>query len=125
VLLTTFHACRNAPSALRLHSFAGGCALLRSRHSGIAAAQEAPPGGANMTRVTASGICRGIEDAISVKRDATSIVESISAEDIGKLPDTSIAESIARLPGLTAQPVARRAQVPASVACRPTSPRRC
>ncbi|MFA6984813.1 MAG: TonB-dependent receptor [Arenimonas sp.] len=31
------------------------------------------------------------------------MVESISAEDIGKLPDSSIAESIARLPGLTAQ----------------------
>jgi iron complex outermembrane receptor protein len=30
-------------------------------------------------------------------------VESVSAEDIGKLPDSSIAESIARLPGLTAQ----------------------
>ncbi len=64
-----------------------------------------------MTKVTVSGIRRGIEDAISVKKDATSIVESISAEDIGKLPDTSIAESIARLPGLAAQRVAGRAQV--------------
>ena len=49
------------------------------------------------------GIRRGIEDAIDTKQSATSIVESVSAEDIGKLPDSSIAESIARLPGLTAQ----------------------
>ena len=49
------------------------------------------------------GIRRGIENAIDTKQSATSIVESVSAEDIGKLPDSSIAESIARLPGLTAQ----------------------
>lgn len=61
--------------------------------------------------VTVTGIRAGIEGAISVKRDATSIVEAISAEDIGKLPDVSIAESIARLPGVTAQRVAGRAQV--------------
>jgi iron complex outermembrane receptor protein len=59
--------------------------------------------------IVTSGIRRGIEDAIELKRDATSIVEAISAEDIGKLPDSSIAESIARLPGLAAQRVAGRA----------------
>lgn len=61
--------------------------------------------------VKVTGIRRGIESAISIKRDATSIVEAVSAEDIGKLPDVSIAESIARLPGLSAQRVAGRAQV--------------
>ena len=57
------------------------------------------------------GIRRGIEAAIDIKQNATSIVESVSAEDIGKLPDVSIAESLARLPGLSAQRVAGRAQV--------------
>lgn len=61
--------------------------------------------------VVVTGIRRGIESAIAVKRDSTSIVEAISAEDIGKLPDVSIAESLARLPGLAAQRVAGRAQV--------------
>jgi TonB-dependent receptor len=61
--------------------------------------------------VTVTGIRAGIESAIAVKRDSTSIVEAISAEDIGKLPDVSIAESIARLPGVAAQRVAGRAQV--------------
>ncbi len=65
----------------------------------------------DLDTVTVTGIRRGIESAISVKRDATSIVEAVSAEDIGKLPDVSIAESIARLPGLAAQRVAGRAQV--------------
>ena len=64
-----------------------------------------------LEKVTVTGIRVGIEDAISTKKDATSIVESVSAEDIGKLPDVSIAESIARLPGISAQRVAGRAQV--------------
>ena len=61
--------------------------------------------------VVVTGIRRGIESAISVKRDSTSIVEVISAEDIGKLPDVTIGESISRLPGVAAQRVAGRAQV--------------
>ncbi len=69
-------------------------------------AQEA----AKQDAVVVTGIRKGIEDAISVKKDSNSIVEVVTAEDIGKLPDQSIAESIARLPGLTAQRVAGRAQ---------------
>lgn len=59
--------------------------------------------------VMVTGIRRGIENAIDTKQTADSIVESVSAEDIGKLPDVSIAESVARLPGLAAQRVAGRA----------------
>ncbi|WP_396270722.1 TonB-dependent receptor [Ideonella sp.] len=59
--------------------------------------------------VTVKGIRKGIEDAINVKKNSDQIVEAISAEDIGKLPDSSIAESIARLPGLAAQRVGGRA----------------
>ncbi|MBK8286512.1 MAG: TonB-dependent receptor [Ahniella sp.] len=55
------------------------------------------------------GIRSGIERAIDLKYDETSIVEAVSSEDIGKLPDVSIAESIARLPGLAAQRVQGRA----------------
>ena len=65
----------------------------------------------NLDAVQVTGIRRGIENAIAAKQDATSVVEVISAEDIGKLPDVSIAESLARLPGLAAQRVAGRAQV--------------
>ncbi len=64
-----------------------------------------------LDKVQVTGIRRGIESAIAIKKDSTSIVEAISAEDIGKLPDVSIAESLARLPGLAAQRVAGRAQV--------------
>lgn len=77
--------------------------------SAQADATTAQDAATELDRVTVTGIRRGIENAIETKRTSTSIVESISAEDIGKLPDLSIAESIARLPGLTAQRVAGRA----------------
>ena len=60
-------------------------------------------GGADAQQVVVTGIRRGIEAAISVKKNSDQIVEAISAEDIGKLPDTTIAESLARLPGVTTQ----------------------
>lgn len=56
------------------------------------------------------GIRRSIQESIDAKQASSSIVEAISAEDIGKLPDTSIADSIARLPGLTAQRFGGRPQ---------------
>ncbi|MFC5511608.1 TonB-dependent receptor [Massilia jejuensis] len=56
-----------------------------------------------VTTVRVTGIRKGIEAAISIKKNSTSIVEAISAEDIGKLPDQSVAESISRLPGVSAQ----------------------
>ncbi|MCB9961565.1 MAG: TonB-dependent receptor [Hyphomonas sp.] len=61
--------------------------------------------------VVVSGFRQSIANSIATKRTNTSIVEAISAEDIGKLPDNSIAESLARLPGLTAQRLRGRAQV--------------
>ena len=90
--------------AFKLSPVAAGCAVLLSALSGNSYAADAPAdAAAPVQSVTVSGIRRGIEDAISIKKDASSIVEAISAEDIGKLPDTTIAESLARLPGLTTQ----------------------
>ncbi|MES2297987.1 MAG: TonB-dependent receptor [Pseudomonadota bacterium] len=116
------------PVAFKLSPVAAGCAALLMATSSYAQQAETPKqdpapaaqqadaskkdGAADsVTSVVVKGIRRGIEDAISVKKTSSSIVEAISAEDIGKLPDVSIAESIARLPGLAAQRVAGRAQV--------------
>ncbi len=53
--------------------------------------------------IQVSGIRASLMRAQAVKMDNTSIVEALSAEDIGKLPDTSVAESLARLPGLAGE----------------------
>lgn len=61
--------------------------------------------------IVVTGFRASLTSAIRTKRSADQILESVSAEDIGKLPDNSIAESIARLPGVTAQRVDGRDQV--------------
>ena len=66
---------------------------------------------ASLDTVVVTGLRGSIESSISVKRHSDSIVEAVSSEDIGKLPETSIAESLARLPGVTAQRVNGRDQV--------------
>ena len=55
--------------------------------------------------IVVTGFRRALENAVVEKKTRDLVVESISAEDIGKLPDASIAESIARLPGVTSQRV--------------------
>ena len=69
--------------------------------------------------VQVTGIRRSILSSVNTKQSADSIVEAVSSEDLGKLPDVSIAESLARLPGLAAQRVDGRAQV---IAIRGMSP---
>ncbi|MES3025424.1 MAG: TonB-dependent receptor [Pseudomonadota bacterium] len=108
-------------TSFRLNPVAAGCAVLLTAMASSAYAQQAAPAPVPaptdaaataaekeaakpaIQTVTVSGIRRGIEAAISIKKNSSSIVEAISAEDIGKLPDSSVAESIARLPGVTTQ----------------------
>ena len=74
------------------------------------AADEDEDEQATLDVVTVTGIRGSIQNSLNAKRNATSIVEAISSEDIGKLPDLSIADSLARLPGVTAQRVRGRSQ---------------
>ncbi len=95
-------------TAFAVSSTATGCAILLMAAGAPAFAADAPGATAAadtgpLEEVVVTGIRAAIESAISVKKNADKIVESISAEDIGKLPDTSIAESLARLPGVTTQ----------------------
>lgn len=100
----------------------GGRALLMSSAAGMALVMLGAAGAQaqdtstttakadDSTTVVVTGIRRGLQDALTVKRKSNSIVEAISAEDIGKLPDESIADSLTRLPGLAGQIVKGRYQ---------------
>ncbi|MBS0566277.1 MAG: TonB-dependent receptor [Proteobacteria bacterium] len=65
---------------------------------------------ASLDTVTVTGIRGSIQSALSVKENLDSIAEAIAPEDLGKLPDLSIAESLARLPGLATQRVGGHAE---------------
>lgn len=96
---------------------AAACSAMVLMASPAAWGQEAAE--AQPQTIVVTGLRHSIESSIAVKRNSDSIVEAISAEDIGKLPDVSIAEALARLPGLAGQRVAGRAQV---IAIRGLSP---
>jgi iron complex outermembrane receptor protein len=96
---------------------APGSALALLAFAGSVSAQQAPAGAVaasdskdNLEEIVVTGIRKSIEDAVSAKKSSSSIIEEVSSEDIGKLPDASIAESIARLPGIAAQRTNGRAQ---------------
>ncbi len=50
--------------------------------------------------VVVTGIRASAQSSVAIKRDATEVVESITAEDIGKLPDPNVAETLTRIPGV-------------------------
>lgn len=72
-----------------------------------AQAEEAP---ADENAIVVTGFRRALETAVELKRDQAVIAEAFSSEDIGKLPDVSIAETLGRLPGLAVQRIDGRAQ---------------
>lgn len=87
---------------------ASGMALLCAT-TGFAYAQDATP--AEDEEIIVTGFRASLQNSVDTKRRSSSIVEAVSAEEIGKLPDNSIAESLARLPGLSAQRLFGRSQV--------------
>jgi iron complex outermembrane receptor protein len=85
-----------------------GLAIFLVASGGGAMAQD--QAGDKIDEVVVTGLRKSIQDSINVKKEESSIVEVVSAEDIGKLPDASIAEAIGRLPGIAAQRTNGRAQ---------------
>lgn len=51
--------------------------------------------------IQVSGIRGSLNKAAAIKRDAFGVVDAISAEDIGKFPDTNLAESLQRITGVS------------------------
>jgi TonB-dependent receptor len=54
----------------------------------------------NIEEVVVTGIRASLKRSMDIKRDAKGIVDGISAEDIGKFPDTNLAESLQRITGV-------------------------
>lgn len=54
-----------------------------------------------LEEVIVTGFRASLADALQNKRESNQIIESVSAEDIGKFPDQNVAESLQRLPGIS------------------------
>lgn len=65
-------------------------------------AQDAPAGDATAgdDAIIVTGIRASLEQAAEIKRDSDQILDVITAEDVGKLPDSNVAEALQRVTGV-------------------------
>ncbi|MBN6149705.1 TonB-dependent receptor [Xanthomonas sp. AmX2] len=81
-------------------------ALLLALYSPAWAQQTAPAAAADadpttLDAITVTGIRGSLTSSMNLKRDAQGIVDGIVSEDIGKFPDTNLAESLQRISGVS------------------------
>jgi iron complex outermembrane recepter protein len=81
--------------------------LHSAAHAQVAPAASVPPATAAsaaenpVERVEITGIRASQQKSLQTKRDADGHVDVITAEDIGKMPDKNVADSLQRVPGVT------------------------
>ena len=84
---------RTGASALVVSSLICGSAAFAQD-----AEEDTPPAEENV--IIVSGIRQSLANAQDIKRDADTVVDAITAEDIGALPDRSVTEALQRVPGI-------------------------
>lgn len=84
-----------------------------------ASAPAAQPAEQQVESIVVTGIRASLESAAGIKRNSTAVVDAVSAEDVGKLPDSDVGESLGRIPGVS---VGRDFGQGASVSIRGTDP---
>lgn len=91
-------------ASFRLYLMAGVAFTAALTFAGQAAAQTTPQAqdedASQVDEIVVTGTRRSLEDALSTKRRSASIIDSISSEGIGRLPDLNLAESLQRVPGV-------------------------
>lgn len=87
---------RRKPHPLGRIGFVGLCVSA----AGLTQAQT-PGETGELEEVVVTGFRQSLESSTEAKREATGFVDTVFAEDIGKFPDTNIAESFNRIPGIT------------------------
>jgi iron complex outermembrane receptor protein len=61
----------------------------------------APADSSALDEIVVTGIRKSVDDSLEAKRKSTELVDVVTAEDIGKMPDKNVADSLSRLPGVT------------------------
>eukprot|EP01104_Vermistella_antarctica_P020637 TRINITY_DN8913_c0_g1_i1.p1 TRINITY_DN8913_c0_g1~~TRINITY_DN8913_c0_g1_i1.p1 ORF type:complete len:551 (-),score=-125.05 TRINITY_DN8913_c0_g1_i1:375-2027(-) len=64
-------------------------------------AEEVTSAKSEVEVIQVTGMRSSIKESTRLKRDASGVVDAISAEDIGKFPDTNLAESLQRITGVS------------------------
>lgn len=86
---------------------------------GFTATASAQEAASDLEEIVITGIRGALKNAVDIKRNSTAIVDAVSAEDVGKLPDSDVGQTLGRIPGIT---VGRAFGQGASVSIRGTDP---
>ena len=90
-------------SLLALIAYSSANAQQATTASPAAAAPAAPAAansGDQLTEIVVTGFRASLQSALDTKRNSNLPIESVAPEDIGKMPDQDVAESLQRLPGV-------------------------
>ncbi|AAK22983.1 TonB-dependent receptor [Caulobacter vibrioides] len=83
----------------RLHASASCVAITAAMFASPVLAQQAQ--NTTVDEIIVTGIRASLERSIEIKRTNSGVVDAISAEDMGKFPDTNLAESLQRITGVS------------------------
>lgn len=102
--------CAAARAGLRAGASALAMGLLLAGHSALAQDQtqttesetagQTPDAPAEESVIIVTGIRQSLANAQNIKREADTVVDAITSEDIGALPDRSVTEALQRVPGI-------------------------
>lgn len=93
------HATKPARSAAHRCWLASAAASALLLGAGHAAAQTAD-GAGTVEDVIVTGVRASVARSIEIKRNSTQVVDTVVAEDIGKLPDNNVVEALQRVTGI-------------------------
>lgn len=68
------------------------------------AADAVQDGATQPEEIVVTGIRASLQKSLAAKRDSDDIVDVVSAEDIGKMPDKNVADALQRVPGVNISP---------------------
>ena len=107
--------------AIALLTIAGAASAQEATKAAAAPASAASAAAAanELDKVVVTGIRASLQSATNIKKSASAVVDAVSAEDIGKLPDSDVGQSLGRIPGVT---VGRAFGQGSSVSIRGTDP---
>jgi iron complex outermembrane recepter protein len=92
--------CQRVRRSALLSAAISSC-LTMGAHAAQPSSQSTSASSETLEEVVVTGFRASLADALQNKRESNQIIESVSAEDIGKFPDQNVAESLQRLPGVS------------------------
>ena len=80
----------------------------------LPAAAQSPPAGTSkpedLEEIVVTGLLGSLQRNLDMKRQAAGVVDVITSEDIGKFPDSNVAASLQRVPGVSIQRAGTRGE---------------